>query len=206
MPGDEKEGFDDDLVELGRIVSAYGLAGWVKIQPHSVQTEVLPKVKSWWLKAPVSPLGKAGALARPRRCKVLTCRPQGASLVARLDGVADRDQAEAMKGYTIWVSRADFPQPDPDEYYWVDLIGCQLLGEDQAGQQALIGKVVDVIDNGAHAVLCVARATLDQAGALTLLKDDKGRTIEVLVPFVNAHVQSVDIVNKRLESNWPVEF
>lgn len=206
MPGNKDEGFGGNLIELGHIVSAYGLAGWVKIQPYSAQTQVLLKVKSWWLRAPAPASGKTGPLARLRQCKVLTCRPQGASLVARLDGVSDRDQAEAMKGHTIWVPRADFPPPDSDEYYWVDLIGCQLFGEDREGQSCLIGKVVDVIDNGAHAVLCVERATLDPEGGLVPQKDVKGRSIEVLVPFVSAHVQSVDIVNKRLESNWPVEF
>lgn len=206
MPGNKDEGFGDDLIELGRIVSAYGLAGWVKIQPYSAQTQVLLKVKSWWLKAPVPVLGKAGASARSRQCKVLTCRPQGASLVARLDGLSDRDQAEAMKGYTVWVARADFPPPDSDEYYWVDLIDCRLFGEDRDGQSRLIGKVVDVMDNGAHAVLCVERATLDPVGGLIPQKDAEDRPIEVLVPFVSAHVQSVDIANKRLESNWPVEF
>lgn len=206
MPGNTDEGSGDNLIELGHIVSAYGLAGWVKIHPYSAQTQVLLKAKSWWLKAPAPVLGKAGASARSRPCKVLTCRPQGASLVARLDGLSDRDQAEAMKGYTIWVPRADFPPPDSDEYYWVDLIGCQLFGEDRDGQSRLIGEVVDVIDNGAHAVLCVERAILDPGGALIPQKDAKGHSIEVLVPFVSAHVQSVDITHKRLESNWPVEF
>ncbi|MEO9122322.1 MAG: ribosome maturation factor RimM [Burkholderiaceae bacterium] len=206
MPGNENEGFGDNLIELGRIVSAYGLAGWVKIQPYSAQTQVLLKVKSWWLKAPVPALGKTGVSVHSRQCKVLTCRPQGAGLVARLEGLSDRDRAEDMKGHTIWVPRADFPSPDSDEYYWVDLIGCQLFGEDRDGQSRLIGKVADVIDNGAHAVLCVQRTTLDAEGGLIPQKDDKDRFIEVLVPFVGAHVQSVDIVNKRLESNWPVEF
>ena len=206
MPGAEDKELGGNLIELGRIVSAYGLAGWVKIAPYSAQTQVLLNVKSWWLKAPVPDLGKAGAPARARQYKVLTCRPQGAGLVARLDGLSDRDQAEAMKGRTIWVPRADFPPPDSDEYYWVDLIGCQLFGEDHNGQSCLIGKVTDVIDNGAHAVLCVQRATVDAEGKVVPQKDGKDRYTEVLVPFVGAHIQSVDIANKRLESNWPVEF
>lgn len=110
-----------------------------------------------------------------------------------------------MKGHTVWAPRSDFPSADDDEYYWVDLIGCQLFGE-LDGQPALIGKVIDVVDNGAHALLRVARATLDANGELVLMENEKGRAIEVLVPFVSAHVHTVDIANKRLDSNWPVEF
>ncbi|PLC54887.1 ribosome maturation factor RimM [Pollutimonas nitritireducens] len=197
-----------DLVELGRVVSAYGVRGWVKIQPHSTNAQVLLAAKTWWLKAPV-PVGSTGALPSFLSADVLACRPQGSTIVAELSTVADRDHAEAMKGHTVWVPRGDFPSADDDEYYWVDLIGCQLFGE-LDGQPALIGQVIDVVDNGAHALLRVARARLDANGDLVLMQNDKGsakgRAIEVLVPFVNAHVHTVDLAKKRLDSNWPVEF
>ncbi|NYT61334.1 ribosome maturation factor RimM [Alcaligenaceae bacterium] len=193
-----------DLVELGRIASAYGVRGWVKIQPHSSRAQVLLAAKTWWLKAP-APVGSAGVLPSAFPMAVQACRPQGATLVAQFLAISDRDQAEAMKGHTVWVPRADFPSADDDEYYWVDLIDCLLYG-DQDGQPALIGKVVGVVDNGAHALLRVARATASVSGDLALMHNDKGHVIEVLVPFVSAHVHTVDLVNKRLESNWPVEF
>ena len=193
-----------DLVELGRIVSAYGVRGWVKIQPHSANAQVLLAAKTWWLKAPV-PTGSTGALPSAFAADVIACRPQGSTVVAELSAVADRDHAEAMKGHTVWVPRADFPSAEDDEYYWVDLIDCQLYGELE-GRPALIGKVIDVVDNGAHALLRVARATIGPDGELVLMQNDKGRSIDVLVPFVSAHVHTVDIANKRLESNWPVEF
>lgn len=192
------------LVELGRIASAYGVRGWVKIQPHSSRAQVLLAAKTWWLKAP-APVGSAGVLPSAFSVNVVACRPQGSALVAQFDGMSDRDLAEAMKGHTVWVPRADFPAADDDEYYWVDLIDCRLFG-DLDGQSVLIGKVVEVVDNGAHALLRVARATADANGDLVLMHNDKGRVIEVLVPFVSAHVHTVDLANKRLESNWPVEF
>lgn len=185
-------------------MSAYGVRGWVKIQPHSANAEVLLAAKTWWLKTPV-PVGYTGVLPSAFAADVIAARPQGATLVAQLSSVADRDHAEAMKGHTVWVPRADFPSAEDDEYYWVDLIDCQLFGE-LDGQAALIGKVIEVVDNGAHALLRVARATVDSSGELALMRNEKGRNLEVLVPFVNAHVHTVDIANKRLESNWPVEF
>lgn len=194
-----------DLVELGRIASAYGVRGWVKIQPHSSRAQVLLAAKTWWLKAP-APVGSAGVLPSAFvSIDIEACRPQGSAVVAQFNGLSDRDHAEAMKGHTVWVPRADFPAADADEYYWVDLIDCLLFG-DHDGQSVLIGKVVEVVDNGAHALLRVARATVGVNGDLVLMHNDKGRAIEVLVPFVSAHVHTVDLANKRLESNWPVEF
>lgn len=206
MSASQDAGIPDDLVELGRIVSAYGIKGWVKIQPHSTEAEVLLDAEQWWLKAPAAPLERPGALSRPYPVKVLAARPQGSTVVARIDASPGRDAAEKLKGHSVWARRASFPPADDDEYYWVDLIGCLLFG-DRNGSSALIGRVVEVIDNGAHAVLRVARAKAASEGTEPeLLHDAKGRTVDVLVPFVNAHVHTVDIANKRLDSNWPADF
>lgn len=204
LPNNAHAGVPEDLVELGRVVSAYGVRGWIKIQPHSAQSEVLLSTPRWWLKAPV-PIGSPGASSRVLQVQVLACRRQGATIVAQLDSVLDRDQAEGLKAYTILVPRSVFPSISDDEYYWIDLIDCRLFG-DHDGVPALIGTVVEVVDNGAHAVLRVARASHDEQGNVIPLLNDKGKSLEVLVPFVHAHVHTVDLVNKRLDSNWPAEF
>jgi 16S rRNA processing protein RimM len=195
-----------DLVELGRIVAAYGIRGWVKVQPHSAQADVLLGTASWWLKAPVPVHGGAGALPYARRAGVQASRTQGAAVVAQLDLAPDRDAAESLKGYTVWVPRGEFPAPETDEYYWVDLIGCRLYGAAEDGASALIGVVRDVADNGAHAVLRVERAGLDAQGMPVPMLDAKGRAQEVLVPFVAAHVQAVDLAARRIDSDWPLDF
>lgn len=201
----------DDLVELGRIVSAYGVLGWVKIQPHSAQAEVLRKAKKWWLSRS-EPQGDAGT---PVAFSVVKARPQGSSLVAQLAGVDDRDQAEAMRGMVVLAPRSLFPKPEEDEYYWVDLIGCALYGLDD-DRTVLIGSVLEVLDNGAHGILRVglqkdadieAAAVPDAAatGPVPVL-DAKGRQAETLVPFVRAHIQRVDIKARRIDSDWPREL
>lgn len=192
----------NDLVELGRIVSAYGVRGWVKAQPHSSQSTVLRAAPVWWLCPPSGPMATpadscpsaslpASVLSRCTPHAVKQCRPQGLTVVAELDGVPDRDVADSKRGYTIYVSREYFPQAKSDEYYWVDLIGCQVFTEDQ-----LMGQVQEVLDNGAHAILRVT----------TLKLDAKGRPQEVLVPFVAAHVQHVDIKARRIETDWPFDL
>ena len=195
----------DDLVELGRITGAYGIRGWVKVQPHAAGSSALLQARAWWLRRPSAPLQSESGESPPDLVKVLKSRTQGSTIVGSLEGYADRTQAESLRGFTVWVSRAHFPDTEEDEYYWVDLIGCTLYGE-QDGQSVLLGLVESVTDNGAHAVLRVKRQVDAENGERMTLQDDKGRDIEMLVPFVAAHVHTVDLANRRLESNWPPEF
>ncbi|MDO8695072.1 MAG: ribosome maturation factor RimM [Sheuella sp.] len=211
----------DDLIELGRIISAYGIRGWVKVQPHSAQAEVLRAAPIWWLCSPAPPahLGAKAAVgaSNPTSASaawqpvmqpyaVKQVRPQGASVVADLEGISDRDIAESMRGYTVHVSRNDFPTAHVDEYYWVDLVGCMVYGQSDT-DASLIGQVAEVVDNGAHALLRVLRQE-QVAGhtELTPVPDEKGRQQEVLIPFVAAHVQKVDIAARRIDTDWPLDF
>ena len=71
----------------------------------------------------------------------------------------------------------------------------------------LLGRVADVTDNGVHAILQVDKLVLDaDTQALIPALDAKGRQIEVLVPFVDAHLGVVDLAARRIETNWPIDF
>ena len=199
-----------DLVELGRIVSAYGVRGWIKVQPHSSQSVVLRAAPVWWLSPPLSPaLSSSGSsdASNFRSHAVKQVRPQGATVVADLEHVGDRDLAQALRGYTVHVSRQYFPKAQTDEFYWVDLVNCYVYSDSQ-----LIGLVVEVVDNGAHAILRVNRMRLEgdqipSASHIPLsLYDAKERPEEDLIPFVAAHVQHVDIVARRIETDWPLDL
>ncbi|MBV2181218.1 MAG: ribosome maturation factor RimM [Castellaniella sp.] len=196
----------DDLVEVGRVVTAHGVRGWLKVQPYSPQAEALLNSPVWWLKAPDSVL-ESGAFSRPRGMRVQGCRRHGGQfLVAQLEGVADRNVAEAMHGHTVWVSRTAFPAAEDGEYYWVDLIGCDFFGQGDSGESMPLGRVDQVLDNGAHAVLQVTRGAVDETGVFQARTDARGRPVHELVPFVAAHIQRVDLPARRIESDWPVDF
>lgn len=226
----------NDLVELGRIVSAYGVRGWVKVQPHSAQGLVLRAAPVWWLAPPLSPAAltssspavsspaasspAASAPSAPspaaslpkyppnlRSHAVKQVRPQGSTVVADLEHVSDRDIAESMRGYTVHVSRQYFPKAQADEFYWVDLVGCYVFSDAK-----LVGQVEEVVDNGAHAILRVQRMQIDGDQTPTdthspvLVMDAKDRPQDFLVPFVAAHVQHVDIAARRIETDWPLDL
>ena len=98
------------------------------------------------------------------------------------------EPAEALKGARIFVSRASFPQADEDEYYWVDLIGLQVVNRE--GQS--LGTVADLIDTGPHTVLRIVDPTAEGG--------------ERLVPFVDAYVDDVNIAERRITVDWGLDF
>ena len=97
-----------------------------------------------------------------------------------------REVAEALRGCEVAVSRADFPPAGRDEFYWVDLIGCQV----STPEGVALGVVDAVDDHGAHPLL--------------RLRADDGR--ERLIPFVDAHVPVVDVAGRRIVADWDPDF
>ena len=80
------------------------------------------------------------------------------------------------------VRRCDFPAPDPDEYYWADLIGCAVV--DPSGQA--LGTVEALDDHGAQSVLRLDNGTL--------------------IPFVAAVVLEVAPAQKRIVADWSADW
>ncbi|OVZ64295.1 hypothetical protein CDO44_02695 [Pigmentiphaga sp. NML080357] len=186
-----------DLIEVGHVTEAYGVRGGLKIQPYSAQSEALLGTRTWWLRK-----GK-----EVRRVEVVNARRHGASVTATWSGVSDRDQAQAWKGWVVLVPRSQFPRLAEGEFYWVDLIGCQLIGKGEHGEERLLGSVSEVSDNGAHAILHVALVVPVAPGQPTQpMMDDRGRQRETLVPFVEAYIRGVDLDARRIDSDWPEGF
>jgi len=176
-----------DAIAVGRIRDAWGIAGSLRVEPFNAPREsVLRSVRRWWLVRgadPARPVAAPGPMptALARELTITRCRVQGDWLVAQAQGVADRTAAETLKGFEIHVSRADFPRPDSGEYYWIDLIGCSVRGQ----QDAALGTVAALDDHGAHPILII---------------QDGER--ERLVPFVGDYIVEVDIGARLIRVDW----
>ena len=129
-----------DLVELGVLRGAYGVKGWVRVQPYAAQATALQACRRWWLIA-----GPAASV------EVSSVRPHGAVLVAKLQGCETPEQAERLRGVRVGVARADFPPAGDGEVYWVDLIGARVVN--RSGVE--LGTVDDVLSSGAQELLQV---------------------------------------------------
>jgi 16S rRNA processing protein RimM len=106
------------------------------------------------------------------------------SVIATLEGVGDRDAAEALKGTKLWIARERLPKTGEDEFLYSDLIG--LTAEDVDGNR--LGAVSGVHDFGAGVLLDIALAA-------------KG---SLMVPFTKAQVPEVDVSGGRLVVIPPV--
>jgi len=209
----------DDLIEVGYILGAHGIRGWIKIQPFSSDSIALGAAKRWWLLAPESPLNARQAnqsnqtdrYAQVQGVDLVWAKPHGTAWIACLKNCPDRNAAQALKGHTILVSRADFPALDDDEYYWIDLIGCQVVTDDadevdESGEPAPLGVVESIQDSPAHPLLMIRQQHTDSNGNWSDRLDDKGKPVYALVPFVQAHVGEVDLIGRSIVVHWPRDF
>ncbi|MDT8999048.1 ribosome maturation factor RimM [Paucibacter sp. APW11] len=182
----------DDAIEVGRILDAWGIKGWIRVQAYSTDPQALFGSRRWFLKASdEAPAAKAKTL--PAVLKILSVRDHGDGIVAQIEGVSDRNGAEALRGARIFISRAHFPSADPDEFYWVDLIGLTVVNR----QGETLGEVVGLMDTGPHAVLRIA-----PPGAVAPVKPDQER----LVPFVSAFVDDVSLAERRITVDWGLDY
>lgn len=149
-------------VVLGRITAAQGLRGEVRIVTFTEAPENI---------AAYGPLtGSDG-----RTFRIATLRPlKDATVVALIEGVADRNAAEALAGIELSVTRECLPPADDGEWYYDDLIGLKAVAPDGAE----LGEIVSVLNHGAGDLLEV------RVG-------DAGQTL--LVPFTEAAVPTVDV-------------
>jgi 16S rRNA processing protein RimM len=131
-----------DLVELGVLRGAYGVKGWVRVQPHSAQAGALRASRQWWL------IGESIG-----RVAVTGVRRHGSGLVAKWAGCDTPEQADRLRGAAVAVSRAEFPPAGEGEVYWVDLIGARVVNR----RGAELGTVSEVLSSGMQELLEVRR-------------------------------------------------
>ena len=170
----------NDEVAAGKDRVCMGIIG----APHGVRGAM--RVKSFT--DPPEAIATYGALEDESGMRRFTLRVAGAAkgdgmVIAQLSGVADRDQAEALRGLRLYARRAALPATAEDEFYHADLVGLAAVLEDGTP----LGTVVAVHDYGAGDMLEIAR--------------DKGPP--VLVPFTRAAVPVVDITGGRVVIDPP---
>jgi len=162
---------DSKPLILGRISGLYGVRGWVKVHSYTDPREAILKYRGWLLER--DDVWRETSVAEGRK--------QGKTVIARLEGVTDRDMAAAYVGTMIGVARADLPETASGEYYWADLEGLEVVHQDGR----VLGKVVYLLATGANDVLVV-----------------QGEQ-EILVPFViDEVIKGVDLAAGIISVDW----
>ncbi|MDD9991863.1 MAG: ribosome maturation factor RimM [Rhodospirillales bacterium] len=151
---------------LGRFVGAHGVRGIVRIKSHTANPDDL---------AAYGPLSDETGT---RRFSVTVTGHVKGLVLARIEGIDDRDAAEALRGTDLHVPRAALPPTEGEEYYHVDLLGLRAESEDGTA----LGRVSAVHDHG--------------AGPIVEIQPPEGPS--TLVPFTREHVPAVDIEGGRM--------
>ncbi len=175
-----------DAIEVGRIADAWGIKGWFKVLPYSAHPEALFSSKRWFLMP--SERG-AQTFTGVARLAVKEAKEHSDSVVASAHDIDDRSAAEALRGARIFVSRSSFPTAADDEYYWVDLIGLDVLNR----QDETLGTVRELLSTGLQTVL-------------VLEYNQDGKTCERMIPFVSAYVDDVDLKARRIRVDWQADY
>jgi 16S rRNA processing protein RimM len=191
-----------DAIEIGRITDAWGIKGWFKVLPHSASPEALFSAKSWFLLPPDRPMkparGQATAASsqqvwrEPLILHILEVKDHSDTVVARAQGIDDRNASESLRGARIFVPRSSFPVAADGEYYWVDLIGLQVVNREGVA----LGQVRDLMSTGPQTVL-VIEAVAEVEG---------GKPVERMIPFVAAFVDGVDLPGQRITVDWQPDY
>lgn len=173
-----------DAIEVGRVLGAWGVKGGIKVKPFSSDPQALFSSKRWFLEPSEAKPGHQV----PSLLRVASAREQGDAVVATIHDLTDRDLAQALAGARIFVARSSFPTPDEDEFYWVDLIGLEACNR----ADVVLGRIVGLVETGPHCVLRVQPA------------DDKAE--EILIPFVAAYVDRVDLAGRSVHVDWEADY
>ena len=161
-----------DLICIGAIVGAFGVAGEVRLKSFcSEPTDI----------AAYGPLSTEDG---NRSFQITLTRPVAGGLGARVEGVKTKDEADALRGTSLYVPRDRLPSLPDDEFYHADLIG--LSAYDTGGE--LIGKVTAIHNHGAGDIVEISPTRHKSA---------------LLLPFTTAIVPNVDLAAGRIVVNLP---
>ncbi len=155
------------MIQVGRIVGAFGLEGWVKVQP----TTDFPERFNRGARLFVSPESE------PRQIQGVHWHKEQARI--KLRGIDTVEQAEALIGRFVEVPDDQRPTLREDEYYTRDLIGLAVF--DESGEQ--LGLVEHVVKSPAQDLLVVEEMLIPVAKEFVREVDLEGRRIVVrLIP------------------------
>jgi len=152
----------------------WGVKGWIHVDSYTDPPDGILEYRQWTLR-----LGSGERIIR----ELVEGRPHSDRLVARLEGIEDRDRAAALNGAVIEVARADLPPTGEREYYQADLLGLMVRNLDGAE----LGKVDYFADTPTGPMMVV-----------------QGERV-YWIPAVPMHLSKVDLAAGLILVDWPLD-
>ena len=169
-----------ELLELGKISGVFGVKGWVKVHSFTDPRDRIAEYGSWQIKQK----------GQWREVQLEAGKSQGKTVIAKLEGIDDRDDAMLLMGAKIAIRQDQLEKLQADEYYWRDLEGLQVINTEGVD----LGTISHMMETGANDVMVV--------------RSDKEKSDqERLIPFTQGHaVQKVDLSAGVITVEWDADF
>lgn len=159
------------MIVMARVAAPFGIKGWLKLQTFTEFDDSLDQFDTWFMSTPQG----------WQEVEVEDFAVNVKAVVVKLKGCDDRNAAELLKKREIAVPRDWLDDEDDGAFYWVDLIGAEVVNK--AGER--LGYIETLMETGANDVLVV-----------------KQGSTETLIPFVDQYVVNVDRDKKMVTVDW----
>ena len=167
---------------VGKLGSTYGIRGWLRIYSSTEYAESIFDYQPWFLKIK----------GQWQPTELESWKHHNHELIAKLKNVNDRETAQSLANVEIGVDLSVFPQLEEGDYYWHDLIGCNVVNL----EGYVMGTVTEMMETGSNDVLVVRANSKDAFGKQ-----------ERLIPFLYEQVvKRVDLTTKTIEVDWDAGF
>lgn len=167
---------------LGKLGSAYGIRGWLKVFSSTEIADSIFDYQPWFIRHADQWL----------QIELESWRHHNQDLIIKVRGIDDRDAAVQLTHCEIVVDSLQLPSLDEGDYYWKDLMGCKVVNL----QGYEMGKVIDLMETGSNDVL-VVKANLKDAFGVK----------ERLIPFLDEQViRKVCLATCTIEVDWDPSF
>ncbi|NIG62378.1 MAG: ribosome maturation factor RimM [Serratia symbiotica] len=167
---------------LGKMRSAYGIRGWLKVFSSTENAESIFDYQPWLIQQ----------VNQWHFVELEDWKHHSQDFIIKIKGINDRESASVLTHCKIIVDSKQLPPLERDDYYWKDLMSCQVVTT--TGYE--LGKVIDIMETGSNDVM-VVKANLKDAFGMK----------ERLVPFLLGQViKKVNLTARMIKADWDPNF
>ncbi len=163
------------LILYGKITKKHGLSGELKVLPFSKNLSTFKNLNKIYIELDPD--------KKPVEYKIAKKRFHKNFAIVRFEGVNTPEESDKIVNKQLLIDESQLSELDENEFFWFDLIGLEVY----TNRNEYIGKVSDLLDNGAQEILIV--------------RDDKR---EVLIPFVEKFIMETNMEESKIIIN-PIE-
>jgi len=165
----------EDYLVMGQLVGSFGIKGWIKVKLFTEVVETLQNYEEWF----ISSDEKNWSTFSIESIKINQNR-----MMVKFEGINDRTTADGYQRYWVGVLKKSLPKLTDNEFYWNDLIGCEVYNTDGF----LFGRLTGLIETGANDVFVV--------------EGEKKR----LIPYTKMTVKKIELKQQHIIVDWDESF